>query len=165
MSFDDLIEAIYARDKYDDFGNLAKTIYTDDPDKFYTDFFDKVRQFVEEGGNINQSRPPMGWSLMHIACEKRDVRLIKGILNIDRSLLNTLADCNYPPIFQALDADIDGPIQTGKEITLETTKAMLELGADSDVKYKTYESLRDFAKSYGKIAVYKFDHTIQPLLQ
>ena len=164
MSFDELIEAIYARNKYDDFGNLAKTIYTDDPDKFYTDFFDKVRQFVKEGGNLNQARPPMGWSLMHIACEKRDIRLIQGLLEFDRNLLNTHAECHYPPIFRALDADIDGQIQTGQEIIFETTKAMLALGTDPDARFKTNESLREFAESYGKSVVQKFDQIIGPIL-
>ncbi|QDT40874.1 hypothetical protein Pan241w_09330 [Gimesia alba] len=160
MSFDELIEAMCARDQYDDFGNLARTIYSNNPDKFYSDFFDKVRQFLKEGGDLHQSFPPMGWSLMHLACEKRDVRLIKGLLEVDRNLLHTSADCNYPPIFQALDSDIDCHIQVGKPITLETTKAMLELGADPDARDQNNLSLREFARSYGTSVVQIFDEII-----
>lgn len=160
MDFAELIEAMCARDKYDDFGNLAWTIYTDNPEKFYSDFFDKVQQFLKAGGDLHQSFPPMGWSLMHLACEKRDVRLIKGLVEVDQNLLHTHADCHYPPIFQALDSDIDCHIQVRKPITLETTKAMLELGADPNSRHKDNRSLRESAASYGTSVVEIFDEII-----
>lgn len=148
MSFDELIVAIYGIKEDDELG----------------EFLDELRQFLRQGGDIYQSNPSSGWSLMHIACEKRNHRLIQALAGIDRNLLNINPDCNYPPLFQALDTDIDGAIQNNEKITFEITKLLIELGADTNVKFKSTESLREFAESYGESVVQEFDKIIKPIL-
>jgi len=124
----------------------------------------ELQQFLAAGGDLQQIPSEAGWSLMHIACENNNESLIRALFTADTDLLNTRADCGYPPIFQALDIDIDEAIQTGQPITFETTRLMLELGADSTLKDEKERTLREFAQIYGDSVVREFDKIVAPLL-
>ncbi|WP_145174553.1 ankyrin repeat domain-containing protein [Gimesia aquarii] len=113
---------------------------------------------------MNRSQPDSLWSLMHIACENQNESLIRALFTADSGLLNTRAACGYPPIFQALDIDIDGAIQSGHPMTFETTRLMLELGADPNLKDQKQRTLRELAQVYGELVVNEFDNWIASLL-
>jgi|GEM_PF-2541983 len=125
----------------------------------------EFRQFIAEGGDIHQVPSNSGWSLMHIACEHQNSSLIRALVESDRELLNTRAACGYPPIFQALDIDIDGAIQTGHSMIFETTRLLLELGADPTLKDQKQRTLKEFAQKYRGSVVREFDKFISPLLK
>lgn len=124
----------------------------------------ELQQFLAAGGDLHQIPSEAGWSLMHIACEHQNESFIRALVQADRDLLNTRAACGYPPIFQALDIDIDGAIQTGQPITFETTRLMLELGADSTLIDQKERTLREFAQIYGDSVVREFDKIVAPHL-
>tara|TARA_R110002095_G_scaffold152237_5_gene132385 strand:- start:40697 stop:41128 length:432 start_codon:yes stop_codon:yes gene_type:complete len=126
---------------------------------------DEFRQFLAEGGDIHRSHPNSGLSLMHYACEHQNESLIRALFMADKDLLNTRTACDYPPIFQALDIDIDGAIQTGHPISFETTRLMLELGADPNLKDQKARTLKEFVQIYGDSVVREFDKLVTPLLK
>ncbi len=102
---------------------------------------------------------------MHYACEHQNESLIRALFMADKDLLNTRTACDYPPIFQALDIDIDGAIQTGHPISFETTRLMLELGADPNLKDQKARTLKEFVQIYGDSVVREFDKLVTPLLK
>ncbi|HAH44193.1 hypothetical protein [Gimesia sp.] len=124
----------------------------------------ELQQFIAEGGDLQQVHSVSGWSLLHSACEHQNKSLICALAEADGRLLNTRAACGYPPIFQALDIDIDGAIQTGHQMTFETTRLMLELGADSKMRDQEQRTLRELAQVYGDLVVAEFDKFVAPLL-
>lgn len=138
-------------------------------DLFYAISEDKgveeLQRFLAEGGDLQQSHPVSGWSLLHCACEHQNLAVIRALVEADRRLLNSRAGRGYPPIFQALDIDIDGAIQTGEPMVFATTRLMLELGADSTLKDHKERTMREVAQIYGDSVVRVFDEIISPLLK
>jgi len=125
----------------------------------------ELQQFIAEGGDLQQVHSVSGWSLLHCACEHQNESYIRALVEADAGLLNTRAACGYPPIFQALAIDIDGAIQTVQPITFETTRLMLELGADSTLKDQKERTLREFAHIYNDSVVREFDKIVAPMLK
>lgn len=122
----------------------------------------ELHQFILDGGDINQSLPNSGWSLMHVACEHENYQLIQAIHKANPSLLNCRAACNYPPLFQALDIDVDGAIQQNEAFTFKTTKLLLELGADPNIKdLRNNRTLREMAKGRGDIVLQALNQLIK----
>jgi len=57
----------------------------------------------------------------------------------------------------AVDEDIDGAIQQEKQVTLETSKALIEAGADEMAQNAEGNTPRDIAAAYGEKALHLYD--------
>lgn len=79
-----------------------------------------LKHYVESGGDLNALDPRSGWGILHYAAEHQDRRTIEAMADCGADLdIRSKVGC--PAIFQALDTDIDGAIQTGQSLTFETT--------------------------------------------
>lgn len=126
-------------------------------------FPEVLAEFLESAGDVDAALPYSGWSLLHYACEHEKEPLIRTLASVGADLDNR-ADCGFPPIFHALDIDIDGSIQCGHPISFKMTRLLISLGANPVLTDDKNRSLREFASVYGPIVLKEFDRQISPLL-
>jgi ankyrin repeat protein len=123
----------------------------------------ELAKFIAAGGDVNQPHPDSGWSLLHLASEHENLVLIAALVKAGADI-DLRPPCGYPPIFQALDIDIDGAIQCGKEIDFRTTLLLLELGATPTARDENGNTLREAAAPYGDTVLAKFDEHLSTFL-
>ena len=115
-------------------------------------------EFLKSGGDPNYTNSDFGTSLLHQACEHGNLDLLELLI---KSGANTdfVPGCGYPAIFQALDIDIDGAIQSGGPIELTTAKKLVECGASLDVKYSDGRTPQEYCVGYGRPAKEAYEVT------
>jgi ankyrin repeat protein len=110
-----------------------------------------IKRWVEEGGSAKITHRESGWTLLHIASEFQCVEAIEYLIGLG-------CDPNSPdmygqtPLHFAVDSEIDATIQTGVPLLYKTTKRLLELGADLNVKNNKGETPMDWINNYGENA-------------
>jgi len=123
-----------------------------------------LKQYVEWGGDLNALHPESGWGILHSAAEHHNHSIIEAMAEYGADL-NIRSAERCPAIFQALDVDIDGAIQTSRLQTFETTILFLKLGADGDLEDQDGKSLSQFASEYGPEILNRFESLVGPLLK
>lgn len=109
----------------------------------------RVIQYSDSGGNINMLTNRNDWQLIHIAA-------LNGLDETAKWLVENGADVNSrdvqgcTPLLLAFDLDIDGAIQSGKEIDFSHSKNLINLGADTSIKNYEGRSLESTAAAYGR---------------
>jgi ankyrin repeat protein len=137
------------------------------------DFSDTIRQlaednwkswqeileaYIQSGGNLNH-QINRGWTLLHNAVEFQNVEAI-------RWLVKKGADINLPesrgwtPLHLAVDSDIHQTLP-GQNLTLDTTTALIELGADQSLKNDKGQTPCDIATHYGKKTLALYDSIVK----
>ena len=113
-------------------------------------------QYLASGVHIDEQINEFGWSLLHVACENEDEPLIRALVmrGVDP---NNRCQCGYPPLFLALDIDIDGAIPTGSALTFSTTTLLVALGASPAETDAQGGYLGDWASKYGENVLVEFD--------
>lgn len=124
----------------------------------------ELQRYVESGGDLNVIDPESGWGILHSAAEHQDRQVIEAMAEYGADL-NIRSKDGCPAVFQALDIDIDGALQTGKSMTFETTILFLKLGAESCLEDQNGQSLSEFATTYGPDALARFQSLVGPFLK
>ena len=109
----------------------------------------QIKEYFHGGGDITEPTNRNGWQLIHIAA-------LNGLDSVVEWLAKNGADVNSQdeqgctPLLFAFDLDIDGAIQSGREIDFTHSKRLIDLGADKDIKNNDGESIESTASAYGK---------------
>jgi len=140
---------------------------TNEFSKFYNNFNqdtspESIKTFIELGGDINEQASFQKWTLLNLAIEKGNIQGIKTLIeygaNID--VLNS-----FPPIFHAVDVDVDSCWQLNHSfdgLSFSTLILLLNLGADWELKNTKGETIRDVASAYGEVVLNGFDELVLP---
>jgi hypothetical protein len=142
---------------------LFKVIHNCDYDDDCHSAVPALYQYIEGGGDINEIEARSGWSILHTAAEHKDIALINQMAKYGADF-NIKSSDGTPAIFQALDIDIDGAIQTGSSMNFEVTLTFLKSGADYSSVDSEGNTLFDFAKSCGDVILKKFKDAITPFI-
>jgi hypothetical protein len=125
----------------------------------------ELRRYLA-GGDVNARHPDNGWSLLHLACEHRNLGLIRVLVEQGANI-NFRDGFGRSPLFVAVNIDIDSVAQSGgdaEELRFETTRLLLQLGADRELRDDSGRTPRDLAESYGPFALEVYDRlTARPL--
>ncbi|MCX4030003.1 ankyrin repeat domain-containing protein [Endozoicomonas sp. SM1973] len=135
MSVDELVDSLFNHD-----GEYSKVEEA---------WLSQIKEYFNLGGSITKRTSRNGWQLIHIAA-------LNGLDRVVEWLIENGADVNAQdkqgctPLLLAFDLDIDGAIQSGKEINFSHTKKLIDLGADQSIENNDGESLESTASAYGK---------------
>ena len=131
MTFDELGQAIFDTE-YQGLGTAVKSL----------------QKYLNAGGDINELDGISGWGLLHMAAEHQDGPLVAEMarLGADMNLHHPEGD---PPIFDALDSDIDGARQCGTPLEFAMTIQFLLGGARTDTKDRDGLHFLEVVRSYG----------------
>ncbi|UKS27307.1 ankyrin repeat domain-containing protein [Paenibacillus sp. HWE-109] len=105
---------------------------------------------ISKGMNINNVSET-GWTLLMYAVENERKEVVEFLLNHGADV-NFQSFGGWTPLHQAVDASIDGTIQTGGkqgEEPVDMIEYLLDNGADVDIKDSRGLSPIDIAKSYN----------------
>ena len=119
--------------------------------------------FLAASGDVNAVEPRSGMPLLHFACEHQNLGAIRALVGAGADP-NATDSFGQAPLHVAVDIDIDSVIQAGgEELLFETTRLLLSLGADPDVRDRRGLTPRDWAARYGDRALQQFDHRVGQL--
>jgi ankyrin repeat protein len=118
----------------------------------YTD----IKRWVEGGGSTQVTHPRTGFTLLHFASDFQCVAAVEYLIGLGMDP-NILDSNGQSPLHVAVDSEIDSTVQTGGPLLYETTKRLLELGADLYLKDRKGESPLDWINGYGEKARRRFN--------
>jgi ankyrin repeat protein len=84
---------------------------------------------------------------LHDAVEMEDLDLLRSLLASGGDP-NERDDYGMPLLHHAIDVQADGAIQTGRVMESDTTRLLLEAGADPRIAWEGKSAL-EFARHYG----------------
>ena len=115
-----------------------------------------IKRWIEAGGSTQVTHPKTGFTLLHLASEFQCVEAIEYLigLGVDPNILDSNGQT---PLHVAVDSEIDSTVQTGVPLSYRTTKRLLELGADLNLKNRKGESPLDWINGYGEEARRRFN--------
>jgi ankyrin repeat protein len=113
----------------------------------------ELEGYLSAGGTPNDRDPLSGWCLLQQACEHLNHPVIHALLlhgaDVNARAANDIADT---PLHQAVDIDIDSVDQCIgdlRQVTFETSRLLLEAGANPDLPDARGRTPRDIAAGYG----------------
>ena len=116
----------------------------------------EVHAYLDSGGDVNR-RSESGDMLLQIAAYNGEAEIVQLLLAHSADI-NAQGHHGYTALHLAVDADIDGPIQSGRMITdLPVARLLIEAGADESVRTDDGKAARDIAVAYGKKLVALYD--------
>jgi Ankyrin repeats (many copies) len=122
--------------------------------------FEKVRQYVLSGGDVDYQEPENGWSLLHYAAEHGNIEAIQ-FLSSSGATINLIDIYGCTPLHRAVDSAVDSDvycaIQIDKPVTMAGTKALIDAGANEEVRDEKGDIPRDIAAHYGHMSLEKYD--------
>lgn len=123
------------------------------------DWLESVHAYAESGGDLGASHPVSGWTLLHVAAEMQNVEVIRYL--VAHGISPDARDRNGDPVLHhAADSDIDGAIQNDEPISMTVTKALLQLGADIEIRDSHDRTIREVAALYGDGVLAAFDAAV-----
>ena len=123
---------------------------------------DSIKQFVQLGGSLNEQFNENGWTLLNVAIEHNNLAGIKALIKYG-SIINV--QNSFPPLFHALDNDIDFCWQANhswKLLNFSMTIMLLNFGANSAQKNSKGHTIRDEAALYGNDVIKIYDKLVVP---
>lgn len=90
---------------------------------------DTVIAMLAEGVDLDWRHPRQGWTALHAAVENDQLEVVRALVAAGADL-EALDSAGWTPLCLAVDAEIDGSLQTGKSLSLKITGFLLEEGAN-----------------------------------
>ena len=106
--------------------------------------------YLAAGGDINAAIPNSGWTLLHCASEQQNLPMIEALAKAGADL-NARNHQGWTPLHLAVDSEIDCVFQSGgdkDDVTFQTVRLLLSLGADPTVRDERGKTPRDVAAAY-----------------
>jgi uncharacterized protein len=121
-----------------------------------------IKRWIDNGGTLHQVINDSGWSFLHVAAEYSDVAAIEYLFSSGCDL--NVRDFNgTTSLHRAIDAEIDGSVQTDEPLDFKTTKRLIELGADLTIQDNAGDTPIDVVDAYGERARIIFDKMLMPI--
>ena len=119
-----------------------------------------IKRWIEAGGSIQVTDPGTGFTLLHLASDFQCIEAIEYLigLGVDPNILDL---DGQTPLHIAVDSEIDSTVQSGAPLLYRTTKRLLELGADLNLKDRMGKSPLDRINNYGEEARRKFNESMR----
>lgn len=116
--------------------------------------------FLDAGGDINATHPVSGCTILHAACEHQNGDLINVLIKYEVQI-NIQDRYGQTPLHIAVDADIDSILQgSGNigDISFNTVKLLLNVGADESIPDSKGNTPKDWAANYGKSVLNRYEN-------
>jgi ankyrin repeat protein len=115
--------------------------------------------YVQSGGDLNVQGDG-GWTFLHSAVELQNIEAVKWLVD-NGANINLPNVYGWTPLHWAVGTDIDLAIQSGEELTMETTRTLIELGADQSFRNDRGKTPRDIAAGHGKNTLALYDSIVK----
>lgn len=119
----------------------------------------ETARYLAQGGDIHAICPGIGWTLLHVAADCRNLTLI-------RTLIKSGANPDIPdpegwtPLHVAADSDVDMIRQGGGylvNIDFAAARLLIRLGADPSLRTHDGRTPRDIIAAYGAPVARRYD--------
>src|SRR5215510_8359486 len=105
--------------------------------------FSDIKRWIEAGGSTRTTDLRTGCTFLHVAAEFQCVEAIEYLIELGLDP-NTLDLNGQTPSHVAVDSEVDSTLQTGAPLLYKTTKRLIELGADLNMKNRQSETPLDW---------------------
>jgi ankyrin repeat protein len=133
-------------------------------DEFWQSIYEDRRTrdlgvYLRNGGDLLARDPKSDRTLLHLACEHQNLGLIRELVGKGIPI-DDQDKWGLTPLHVAVDIDIDSVVQASgqiSEMTFDTTKLLLSLGANPNLQDERGSAPRDWVLPYGPAVVEQFD--------
>lgn len=122
----------------------------------------ELKEYLAAGGTPNDRDPVSGWCLLQAACEHQNHVVIRALLQHGAEInARDAINSRQTPLHHAVDIDLDSAWQQTHDlkqpVNFETTRLLLEAGADPDLPDDRGRTPRSMAAGYGPEIAEKFN--------